>query len=123
MDNRYSGCPPKMSDGRLFTDYRTATRTNEYIKYINNIQCNNDNYRLFLQNNAVKLMNKEWKHARQTKSCWKNECVHVYPTRVQPQTFHTEMSNYNQLALSKKDRTIFFPCEHMQDYRMTMEYN
>ena len=69
MDNRYSGCPPKMSDGRLFADHRTATRTNEYIKYINNIKGSNDNYRLFLQDNAVKIMNKEWEHARQTKSC------------------------------------------------------
>ena len=121
MDNRYTGCPPKMSDGRLFLDARSATVINEDIKRINDIKGDDNNYRMFLENNAVKLMNNEWQHARKTKSCWKNECVHVYPTRVAPQSFYTELSNYNQLAIPKQSRTKFFPCEQMQDYRMTTD--
>ena len=37
MDNFHNSCPPMMSDGRLFTDYRTNIRANEHNKYINNI--------------------------------------------------------------------------------------
>lgn len=120
MDNRYAGCPPRMSDGRIFLDARSATVINEDIKRMNGIKGSNDNYRMFLEANATKLMNKNWQHLRQTESCWRNECVHVYPTRVHPQTFPVEMSNYNQLALPKQERTKFFPCEQMPDYRMTM---
>ena len=37
-DNYFNNCPPIMSDGRLFTDYRTSVRANEYIKNINGIE-------------------------------------------------------------------------------------
>ena len=59
MDNYFKDCPAMMSDGRLFTDYRTDVRANEYIKYINSID-NNDKYRIFLQSNATNFMDNEW---------------------------------------------------------------
>ena len=59
MDNFFKNCPPKMNDSRHLTDYRTATRREEYIKYVNNV-VRNDDHRLFLQQNADRFMNDEW---------------------------------------------------------------
>lgn len=108
-----------MSDGRLFTDYRTSTRRDEYIKYINNI-IRNDEYRIFLQKNADTIMNDAWDYDKKYKSCWVNECVFNYPTRVYPPWFVQEMHNYNQLQ--NPNRTKYFPCPKFADYRMTDTY-
>ena len=62
------GCPSLMQDSRIFTNYMSATRMNEYIKNINNITDNSD-YRSFLQNNGVKIMKKENEYAQNNKLC------------------------------------------------------
>ena len=54
-NNKYPDCPPRMSDGRHFTDYRPSTDTNNLIKMDNDI-VNNYTYRNFLTNNADKIM-------------------------------------------------------------------
>lgn len=115
MDNIYPTCPPKMSDGRLFTDYKQSPQLNEQIKYINGI-VRDDEYRLFLQNNADKITNREWQFLRAKKSCWQNECVHKYPTRMYPPLFSEEIHNYNQLA--NPAHTPKFTCPVLKDYRM-----
>lgn len=56
-DNKYKECAPRMSDGRHFTDYRPNCDVNSFIRTDNNVQ-NSFDYRLFLQNNAESLMNK-----------------------------------------------------------------
>ena len=39
MDNIYQKCPAVMADGgRHFTDYKTPTQRNEYIRHINGIK-------------------------------------------------------------------------------------
>lgn len=114
MDNFFKTCPPKMSDGRLFTDYKQATHLNEQIKYINGIT-RDDEYRIFLQNNARTISEREWEFAKQTKSCWVNECVHNYPTRMYPPWFAEELHNYNQL--SNPAHTPFV-CRKYNDYRL-----
>lgn len=115
MDNYFQTCPPKMSDGRLFTDYRTAVRREEYIKYVNKI-LRDDDYRMFLQQGAEKIMDNEWKFLKQNNSCFVNECVHNYPTRVIPEMFNQEKRNYDMLA--NKSRNIKFECKNMNDYRL-----
>ena len=115
MDNYFKSCPAKMSDGRLLTDYRTAVRREEYNKYINNI-VRDDEYRIFLQKNSEKIMDNEWSHLKNTKSCWVNQCVHNYPTRVYPPWFVEERQNYDSLA----SKTKKFPCEKFNDYRMSI---
>ena len=70
-NNKYgknSGCPAKMDDSRIFTNYLSATRVNEYIKNLNNIT-DNDEYRLFLQKNSQKIINKEREFAAKNKLC------------------------------------------------------
>lgn len=116
MDNQYKQCPPVMSDGRLFTDYRTAVRREEYIKYQNNI-VRDDEYRLFLEKNADKILDNDWKYTRQNKSCWVNECVHNYPLRVYPPWFTEEKDIYD--SLWNPSRKIRYVCPEEKDYRAT----
>lgn len=57
-DNKYYGCPPRMSDGgRLFCDFRPSCHVNDLIKADNNIS-NSFQYRQFLQQNADSLMDR-----------------------------------------------------------------
>ena len=119
MDNFFKSCPPKMSDGRHMTDYRPHTQIEEQIKYINGI-VRDDETRLFLQGNAEKIMNNEWQFLRNTRSCWKNECVHNYPTRVYPPMFSQEMKNYNSLAVPGHAP---FVCTPYADYRLSFNEN
>ena len=117
MDNFHKGCPAKMSDGRYLTDYRTSTRREEYVKYVNNI-IRDDDYRLFLQQNAEQIMDNEWKYDKKYRACWVNECVHNYPSRVFPPWFVEERTNYD--TLSNPHRTKRFSCPDFHDYRLTV---
>jgi hypothetical protein len=116
MDNFFKNCPPKMEDSRQLTDYRTATRREEYIKYVNNV-IRNDDYRLFLQQNGNRFMDDEWNYYKNTGSCWTNECVHNYPTRVYPPWFVEERHRYDQLQ--KPVRNQIYKCSDKLDYRLT----
>lgn len=58
MNNSLSNqdCPPLMSDGRQFTDYRQNCYINDMIRKQNQIS-NNYDYKAFLTTNAIKLQN------------------------------------------------------------------
>jgi hypothetical protein len=118
MDNAFHQCPPMMSDGRLFTDYRASTRRNEYIKYINGI-VRDDDYRMFLQQNTNNVLNKEWDMTRQKKSCWTSPCTHVYPTRMYPAQMPQELMNTNMSMMMPLPKAVEkFKCSAKKDYRM-----
>jgi hypothetical protein len=57
-DNKHIQCPPRMADGRHFTDYRPSNFINDLIRADNNIS-NSITYRMFLQQNANSLMDKQ----------------------------------------------------------------
>ena len=116
MDNYYKNCPPKMDDGRFTTNYKSDSSINEYIKYMNGIT-RDDDYRLFLQINANKLMDAEWLYLRQNDSCWNNACVHNYPLRMNPILFSQERENANML-FQQKELPNSFKCMNYDDYRM-----
>ena len=116
MDNYYKNCPPRMEDGRFTTNYKSASSINEYIKYMNGIT-RDDDYRLFLQLNADKLMDSEWLYLRQNDSCWNNACVHHYPLRMDPRLFSQERENANML-FQQKELPNSFKCTDYADYRM-----
>ena len=63
-----SKCPAFMDDSRLFTNYLPNSKLNTYITKINNIT-NNDEYRIFLQKNASKIMDNEKKFIENNKKC------------------------------------------------------
>lgn len=120
MDNFYGeACPPKMSDGRHMTDYKPNTQLNEQIKYINGI-VRDDEYRMMLQENASKIADREWSILRQTKSCWKNECVHNFGTSIYPPRFRDELRMYNDLAVPSHEPKYI--CKPYEDYRLTESY-
>jgi hypothetical protein len=115
-DNFYRNCPPMMSDGRLFTDYRADIRTNEYIKYVNGIG-RDDEYRIFLQENGEEILDKQWDVTRKNKSCWNNECIHSYPTRVYPPWFTEERKAVD--SVFDPNRKVKYLCPQFADYRAT----
>jgi hypothetical protein len=117
MDNFYSNCPARMDDGHFLTNYKTASSYNEYIKFMNGI-VRDDDYRLFLQLNADKIMDSEWLYLKKNDSCWNNACVHKYNTRMDPRFFVQERDDANLLF-----RTNELPkrlnCPRFADYRLT----
>jgi hypothetical protein len=115
-DNFFPKCPAMMSDGRFLTDYRADVRANEYIKYINGIE-RDDDYRLFLQANGEQIMDNQWNYLRKNKSCWVNECVHNYPTRMYPPWFTEERKAADSLFDPK--RSTRYLCPIFNDYRAT----
>lgn len=120
MDNYFQSCPPMMEDqGRQLGDFKTATRRNEYIKYINDIW-RDDQYRLFLQLNGKQIMDREWNYHKENNSCWVNECVHNYPTRVNNRLMWQERqiydSQYNPCTNEKLAKMR--QCQKFQDYRL-----
>jgi hypothetical protein len=56
-DNKHFQCPPRMADGRHFTDYRPSNFINDLVRADNNIS-NSLHYRVFLQENANALMDR-----------------------------------------------------------------
>lgn len=115
MDNFFQGCPAKMSDGRIFTDYRPHTQMEEQIKFVNGLT-RDDEARMFLQRNAETIMNKEWDYNKSSNSCWKSECIHKYGTYISPQEMVEQMNNYNKLGERLRAP---FTCPTVKDYRMT----
>ena len=67
-NNKYSKCPPRMDDGRHFTDYRPNCHINNLVRSNNGI-LNSHQYRMFLQRNSDKLMNLNRTYASQKNSC------------------------------------------------------
>ena len=67
-DNKHLSCPPRVSDGRHFTDYRSSNFIDDLIRADNNIS-NSLHYRVFLQQNANALMDKHRQVACQLNCC------------------------------------------------------
>ena len=59
-NNKYFTVPPRMADGRHFTEYRENTKVNELLGLDSNTK-NSYEYRQFLIKNGVSLMNKNKK--------------------------------------------------------------
>lgn len=115
MDNYFQNCPPMMEDGRHLTDFKTATRRNEYVKYINDIW-RDDQYRLFLQLNGKEIMDRENAYHNKYNRCWVNDCIHHYPTRSLPRHFYQERESFDSIFNLQTHK----PLEHM---RQCKKYN
>ena len=115
MDNYFKIGPAKMADGRIFTDYRTATTREEYNKFKNNI-VRDDDYRMYLQSNAEVIIDKEWIFNKNLYAVKNINCIHNYATSVNPKTFYDERTKYDSI---KNTRENLYPCKSMNDYRMT----
>ena len=67
-NNKFFGCPPRMADGRHFTDYRPNCYLNNSMR-ADNQTFNSFQYRMFLTQNAERLM-----EMNRNNSCDKNCC-------------------------------------------------
>ena len=67
-DNKHFKCPPKMDDGRHFTEYRSNCHINNLIR-ANNTIMNSHEYRMFLTRNGSKLMNLNRSYSSQKNGC------------------------------------------------------
>jgi hypothetical protein len=120
MDNFFKTCPPMMEDqGRHLGDFKSSTRRNEYIKYINGIW-RDDQYRLFLQTNGREILDREWNYQRQNNSCWVNDCVHNYPLRQTNAEFVQERLAYDSIfnLNTNKQLAPMRQCKQYDDFRL-----
>ena len=91
-DNKYNDAPPRMSDGRHFTDYRPSCDVNNMIIRDNNI-VNSFDGRLFLQRNADEIMNINKKDAcmkncsRECEGDVKTDLVEGFQSTMLPERF------------------------------------
>ena len=67
-NNKHSKCPPRMNDGRHFTDYRPSCYLNNIIQESNTLH-NSNQMRMFLTHNATELM-----QLNRRKACDRNCC-------------------------------------------------
>ena len=67
-NNKYFNCPPRMADGRHFTDYRPDSYSNNLVRMSNNI-IGSYEYRQYLINNAGKLMQDNRLYANEKNGC------------------------------------------------------
>ncbi len=120
MDNYFQNCPPMMEDGgRHLGDYKTATRRNEYVKYINDIW-RDDQYRLFLQKNGQEILDKEWGWHKKHNACWASDCIHNYPTRALPRHFQQEREAYDSIYDMRTNKQLepMRQCQKYDDFRL-----
>ena len=74
----YNNCPPRMSDGRHFTDFRPNVYLNSELRYKSG-RLTGAEYREYLTKNAVKLMNTNSQVAWKRNGCGpcKNLCLDI----------------------------------------------
>lgn len=74
-NNKYFNCPPRMNDGRHFTDYRPNCHLNN-ITSVSNSNLNSFEYRRYLTDNAVNLMEDNRLYNSEKNSC--GPCMNPY---------------------------------------------
>ena len=67
-NNKYFNCPPRMDDGRHFTDYRPSCDVHGLVQNNNGIN-GSFQYRMFLTQNSSKLMDLNRLYATQKNGC------------------------------------------------------
>lgn len=99
-NNKFFNCPPRMSDGRHFTDYRPRC-TQQYLDKIeNNIQSSYD-HRLYLQRNADELIARNAKEAYQLNQC--GPCVEPYDVGTMLPELEKQVCNERTCSFNVND--------------------
>ena len=108
-NNKYFKCPPRMDDGRHFTDYRPNCHVNNLIRSNNAIMSSHE-YRMFLTHNASKLMDLNRTYTVQKNGC--GPCTEPYHegTMLSEQTVQScnnktctaELKNVSGLGIGRK---------------------
>jgi hypothetical protein len=87
-NNKYNQCPPRMADGRLFTDYRPRCDIN-FLYPPKDQYLDSYNYRQFLIKNTEKILQQQRRSAYDVAAC--GPCVEPYAvgTMLPEQTIQT----------------------------------
>lgn len=120
-DNKHLQCPPRMDDGRHFTDFRTNSHINNLIR-TNNAIMNSHNYRTFLTQNANKLMNINRAYASEKNGCGPCNDKRV-DTMLPEQTIQVcnnqsckvDLVNNQGIGMGRRYNTIEQQCNHPAD--------
>ncbi len=122
-DNKHFHCPPRMDDGRHFTDYRTNCHFNNLVR-ANNAVLNSHDYRMFLTNNARGLMDLNRSYACQKSGCGNRSVSDKNSTMLPEQsmqicnnkTCNVEFVNKNGVGLGRKYSSEEVNCPAVNDY-------
>ena len=124
MDNFRHNCPPRMEDGRFLSDWRPANTREQFNKAMNGFT-NDNEFRVFMQQNGEKIMDNEWNTMRKTQSCVTKTCIHSLPTTPVPGSGIKELKLYDAVRGHKllKSDPKYPKCVVMPDYRATHTNN
>ena len=98
-NNKHFNCPPRMNDGRHFTDYRPHCHIESLIQQQNNIQSSFQS-RLFLTQNAEQLMELNRKEACNKNCC--GPCQSPYQTSTTMPEAQANVTNASVPCGTKK---------------------
>lgn len=115
MDNYFRDCPPMMSDGRLFSDYRSSQVREEIFRNQNCVYTENEARTLRIEN-GEQIMDREWDNMVASRYCHPSKkCFHKHPTtRVTSAYNNAEILAYNgELPVPACDTEC-------HDYRLTV---
>lgn len=89
-NNKFYNCPPRMDDGRHFTDYRPRC-TAAFQDKVSNTMMSSHEYRVFLINNASELIKKNATEAYVRNRC--GPCVEPYDQGTMLPEFEKQVCN------------------------------
>lgn len=99
-NNKFFNCPPRMADGRHFTDYRPRCYGQYLLKIDNGIPSSFD-YRMYLTHNASDLMKKNAFEAYTTNRC--GPCAEPYDVGTMLPEYNKQQCNSRTCSMSVND--------------------
>jgi len=114
MDNYFKECPAMMSDGRLFTDYRSSQVREELFREQHCLKSENQ-ARAYRIDNGEQLLDNEWLSLKTKNDCHpRKKCFHKAPmTRTTSLYNNAEILAYNSVIPAPQ-------CDfYCNDYRLT----
>lgn len=101
-NNKYFNCPPRMDDGRHFTDYRPNCHVNNLVRANNNIT-NSHDYRMYLTRNAEKFIDLNRVYTVQKNSC--GPCTSPYHKGTMLPEKLMQSCNANSCTVTTSDKS------------------
>ena len=119
-NNKEFKCPPRMDDGRHFTDYRPNCSVNSLVRENNKIM-NSYEYRMFLTHNGNNLMNLNRSLSSQKNACGPcmnkyNEGTMLSEKKIQTcndGSCNTGLVNENGIGLGRRYDNVSTECSHL----------
>lgn len=99
-NNQYFNCPPRMSDGRHFTDYRPRCAQQYQDKITNKLMRSYDQ-RLYLTENAEEIMKTNARNSYMMNRC--GPCVEPYDQGTMVPEFEEQTCDANTCSFSVND--------------------